>query len=327
MQRAEERVVETPRPIVPQRVEARTVGIELTIRKLALSALTMFGVGYVMVNAPVMILLSYSWLIIPISSQANIAAISGRLLFLLASAISSILGVIFVLGGVKLYEGKSISGTAFLGVSLASFYLLCLGIGSTLLLQGGNVATFLLLVGPILVMMSAATYMVPRSRFKLVGSILGIVGGVLLAYALFNVRIFELVFDWGIPITGPFVSLLVVESIAVIAGPVAALIHAVVGAHGEGKPLEHAFILIVALVYGIGAFIGSLILSMSLWDLVWKSSWTGPLNGLPSWVINTVVFWSASLFLINIGGIALLITSCVGFVFVAKEFSPLLKRA
>jgi len=323
MQKAEERIIETPRPSVAQRVDTRIVRTEMTIRKLALSAFTMLGIGYVMVNASMMILLGYFWSTIPISSQANIAAISGKLLFLMALAISSILGVVFVLGGVKLYEGKSMGGIAFLGVLLGSFYLLCLGLGSMLLLQGGNPAAFLLLVGPILVMISAATYMVPRSRFKLLGSISGIVGGALLAYALFNVRIFELVFDWGIPITGPFMSLVVVENIVVLLGPVAAFIHAVVGTHREEKPLEQAFILIVALVYGIGAFIGSLVLSMSLWDLVWKSPWVGPLFGLPGWVINTTVFWSASLFLINIGGIALLITSCAGFVFAAKEFSQL----
>jgi len=165
--------------------------------------------------------------------------------------------------------------------------------------------------------------MVPNSRFKLAGSISGIVGGALLAYALFNVRIFELVFDWGIPLNGPFMSLLTLEGIVVILGPVAAFIHSIVGANRTESPLAHASILSVALVYGIGMFVGSLVLSMSLWDLVWKSPWSGPLSGLPSWVISTIVFWSASLLLIDLGGIILIITACLGFVFVAKEFSQL----
>jgi hypothetical protein len=323
MRKAEELTVETARLRVPQRVETRNVGIELTLRKLVLSALTMLGVGYVMVNIPVMILLGYFWSTIPISSQANVAAISGRLLFMIASGISSGLGVVIVLGGVKFYEGDSTKDTALLGVLLASFYLLCLGIGSTLLLPSGNIAGFLLLVAPVLALFGAVTYLVPNSRFKLAGSISGIVGGALLVYALSNVRVFDLVFDWGIPFTGPFMSLLALECIAVILGPVAALIHSVVGEKREERPLAHASISLLGLVYGIGVFVGSLVLCMSLWNLVWKSSWTGPLSGLPAWVISTVIFWSASLFLTNIGGVILIITACLGFVFVTKEFSQL----
>jgi len=323
MQKAEEITVETARFSVPQRVETRIVGIELTLRKLVLSALTMLGVGYIMVNLPVMILLGYFWSTLSISSQANIAAISGRMLFIIASAISLGLGIAIVLGGVRFFEGDSTKNAAFLGVLLASLYLLCLGIGSTLLLPSGSLASFLLLVAPVLAIFGAATYMVPHSRFKLAGSISGVVGGALLVYALFNVHIFELVFNWGIPFTGPFMSLLALEGIAVILGPVAALIHAVVGAKREGKPLAHASILLVGLVYGIGVFVGSLVLCMNLWDLVWKSPWTGPLSNLPTWVISTVIFWSASLFLINIGGIILIITACLGFVFVTREFSQL----
>ena len=315
--------VEATRLSVPQRVETRIVGIELTLRKLVLSALTMLGVGYIMVNIPVMILLGYFWSIIPISSQANIVALSGRILFIIASAISLGLGVLILLGGVKFFEGNPTKGTAFLGVLLASFYLLCLGVGSTLLLPSGNLASLLLLVAPLLAMFGAATYMVPSSRFKLAGSISGIVGGALLAYALFNVRIFDLVFDWGIPFNGPFMSLLTLEAITLILGPVAAFIHSLVGTKREGKPLAHASLLLVAMVYGIGMFIGSLMLSMNLWDLVWRSPWAGPLSGLPSWVISTIVFWSASLFLIDLGGITLIITACLGFGFVAREFSQL----
>lgn len=323
MQKTDEMTVETTRLSVPQRVETRIAGIELTLRKMVLSALTMLGVGHIMVNLPVMILLGYFLSTIPISSQANIAAISGRILFIIALAISSSLGIALVLSGVKFYEGNPTKGTAFLGVLLGSFYLLCLGIGSTLLLPSGNLTGFLLLVAPVLAMFGAATYMVPSSRFKLAGSISGIVAGALLAYALFNVRIFELVFNWGIPFNGPFMSLLTLECITVILGPVAAFIHAIVGAKREARPLAHASILLVALVYGIGLLVGSLFLSMSLWDIVWKSPWNGPLNGLPAWVMSTIVFWSASLFLIDLGGIILIITACLGFGFVAKEFSQL----
>jgi len=323
MQKAEEIKVETPRLSIPQRVETRIVGIELTLRKLVLSALTMLGVGYVIVNIPVMILLGYFWSTIPISSQANIAAISGRILFMMASAVSSSLGIVIVHSGVRFFEGKPTKDKALLGALLASFYLLCLGIGSTLLLPSQNLASFSLLVAPILAMLGAATYMVPNSRFKIAGSISGIVGGILLAYGLFNIQIFQLVFDWEIPFNGPFMSLLALEAIVVILCPAAAFINSIAGAKREQRPLAHASILLVALVYGLGLFVGSLILSMSLWDIVWKSPWAGPLNALPSWVTTLVVFWSASLFLINIGGILLIITTGLGFVFVAREYARL----
>jgi len=324
MQKAEEMTVKTPELSAHQLRETRLLGMEWNLRKLALSALTMLGVGYIMSNMPVMILLGYFWSTIPISSQANIAAISGRILFIMASTISLALGGIFVLSGVRLYEGNSLKTTAFLGVLLGSFYLLCLGTGSILMLQGEKPAAFFLLASPILAMISAALFMVPQKRFQLVGSVLGVVGGGMLAYALLDIRMFELVFNWGIPLTGPFMSLLVVESAVVVLGPVAAHVHSVLGTQREERPLKHLFVLLVALVYGVGVFIGSLVTSMSLWDLIWKSPWTGPLMGLPGWVMNTIVFWSASLFLFNIGGILLIVASCLGFVFVAREFSMLL---
>jgi hypothetical protein len=323
MQKADEMTAETAKLSVSQRVETPLVGIELTLRKLVLSALTTLGIGYIMVNAPVMILLGYFWSKIPISSQANIAAISGRMLFIMALAVLSSLGIVMILGGIKFYEGKPTNGATFLGVLLASFYLLCLGIGSTLLLPSGNLSGILFLVAPVLAIFGAAAYMVPHSRFRIAGSIIGIVSGALLAYALFNVRVFDLIFDWGVPFTGPFMSLSVLESIIVVLGPVAAFTYSIVGTSREGKPLAHASVLLVALVYGIGVLVGSLVLSMNLWDLIWKSPWIGPLSGLPAWVISTAVFWSASLFLLNIGGIVLIITACTGFVFVAQEFSQL----
>jgi len=323
MQKAEETTVEPSRLNVSQRIETRIVGMELTLRKLVLSALTMLGVGYVMVNIPMIVLLGYFWSSIPISSQANVVAISGRILFMMGSAVSLILGIVMVFGGVKFFEGKATNGTAFLGVLLAAFSLLCLGTASTLLLPSGNLASFLWMVAPVLAMFGAATYMVPKSRFKLAGSVVGIVGGGLLAYAMFKVPIYELVFNWGIPFTGPFMSFLALEAIVVVLGPVAAFINAIAGAKREDRPLAHASLLIVALVYGVGVFVGTLVLSTSLWDIVWKSPWTGPLNSLPTWITSTAVFWSASLLLVNLGGIILIVTACLGFVFVTREFSHL----
>jgi hypothetical protein len=315
--------IETVDLAIPQQeqVQVQITGVEATLRKLVLSACTMLGVGYVMVNVPIIALLAYFWTAIPISSQANIAAIAGRMLFLFASVVLAVLGVVAVFGGVKFFEGDSTKRIGFLGVLLASIYLLCLGIGSTLILPEGRIEGLLLLVAPVLAIFGAATYMVPQRRFRLAGSVAGIVGGVLLAYVLINLHVWELVFDWGVSFSGPFLAVKALEAITVTLIPVAAFINAVVGENIEAKPLAHAAVLTVALVYGVGVLVGSLVLSMSLWDLVWKSPWLGPLNNVPGWVISTVVFWSASLFLVDIGGIMLVVTACLGFVFVAREFT------
>ena len=306
-----------------QTEEIRVNKVELFMRKIVLAALTMFGIGYILVNVPVAILIGNAVMTIPIASQANISAIAGRVLFLMASVIAAFLGVLFIFGAVKFYERSQTKAMVFLGVLLGSFYLLCLGAGSTLLLSQTNLTALMLIVAPVLVVVSAAAYTSPYTRFRIVGSVLGIVGGVTLAYAIFNFRIFDLVFEWDIPFTGPFMSLTVLESAAVILGPMAACVNSLFDQHAEERPLNHVFTLLVGLVYGVGAFIGSIVLSMSFWNLIWKSPWIGPFQGIPEWIMSTVVFWSASLILVDIGGILLIAGACLGFICVSREFSQL----
>jgi len=303
--------------------ETRASGIELFLRKIGLAALTMLGIGYVLVNVPIAILIGYSVTTIPISSQANISAIAGRILFLLASMVSVVLGGLFVFGAVQFYEREETKGITLLGVLLGCFYLLCLGVGSTLLLSETSLAALMLTVAPILVAVSAATYVSPDMRFRLIGSVLGTVGGVFLAFAIFSLRILDLIFGWGIPFAGPFMSLAVLESAVVVLAPIAACIGSVFAERLEERNVAHVFVLLVALVYGIGAFVGSVVLSMSFWNLVWKSPWLGPFYGVPEWVMSTVVFWSASLVLVDIAGILLIVGACLGFIHVAREFSQL----
>jgi len=230
------------------------------------------------------------------------------------------LGVLFILGAVKFYERSPIKGIVLLGVMLGSFYLLCLGVGSTLLLPEINLAAFMLVVAPILVAVSAAIHTSPSTRFRIVGSVLGIVGSIILGYAIFNFRTSDLIFSWNISFIGPFMSLVVLESAAVVLGSVAASVNSVFD-QLEERPFTHITVILVALVYGVGAFIGSLMLSMSIWDLIWKSPWVGPLHGISEWTMSTVVFWSASLVLMDIGGMLLIAGACLGFIHVAQEFS------
>jgi len=306
-----------------QTEEIKASSVELFLRKIVLAALTMLGIGYILTNVPIALLIGYSLSTIPIASQANINAIAGRILFLAASAISTVLGGLFIFGAVQFYERGKTKGVVFLGVMLASFYLLCLGVGSTLLLSETNPAALMLTSAPILVAMSAATYTSPHTRLRAAGSALGIVGGVVLAYAIFNLRVLNLIFAWNIPFTGPFMSLTVLESAVMIVGPIAACVNSFFGESFEERPLTHAFILLVTLVYGVGSLIGSIVLSMSLWNLIWKSPWIGPLHGIAEWIMSTVVFWSASLVLMDLGGILLIVGACLGFICVAREFSQL----
>jgi len=315
--------VQAPKFIPIHREETRANKVELLLRKIALAALTVLGIGYILGNAPVALLIGYSVSTIPIASQANISAIAGKLLFLMASIIATLLGAVFIFGAVQFYERSQTRGVVFLGVLLGSFCLLCLGVGSTLLLSETNFTALLLIVAPILVAVSAASHASSYTRFRIVGSVLGIAGGVTLAYAIFNFRMLDLVFAWDVPFTGPFMALTVLESVAVILGSVAASVSASFGQRSEERPFSHVFVLLVALVYGLGAFIGSLVLSMSFWDFIWKSPWVGPLHGVPEWVMNLVIFWSASLVLMDIGGILLIAGACLGFVYVAQEFAQL----
>jgi len=291
------------------------------LRKLVLAAASLLGVGYVVVNIPIVILLSYRFSQIPITSAENVSTLAGITLFLMASILLMILGCFLIIGGLQYYRGSASQGVLFLGSLLASFYLLCLGIGS-MLVSGTSLSTMLFIVSPVLVMGAVAVYMGRSVSFKFVGSVLGIIGGVLLAVAIFNQQSLKLVFDWGVPFPGPFMSIGALEAIVVILGPITAFTYSLLAERRE-EPVAHSFLSIVALVYGIGMFIGSQVLAFSFLDLLWKAPWVGPFHGVPQWIFGAVAFWSASLFLLMVGGIVLIVCSCMGFIVAAQEFAQL----
>lgn len=301
----------------------RANGTELLLKKISLAALTMLGIGYILSNIPVGLLIVNSISTIPIASQAAVNAIAGRLLFLMSSMISALLGGLFIYGAVQFYERGETRRIAILGVLLASFQLLCLGVGSTLLLPKIDLPALMLIIGPVIIAASAITCLLPNKKHQLIGASLGVIGGGTLAYAIFNLRIYDLIFAWNLPFTGPFMSLVILESVVVILAPVAALVHTALDKQPRERLLPHSLVLLIALVYGVGAFIGGLVLSMSFWNLIWKAPWLGPLHGVSEWILTTVVFWSASLVLLDIGGILLIIAACLGFVHVSREFSRL----
>jgi len=284
------------------------------------------GLGYVLPNIATVVMLNYFVSQYPIESLGNIYMISGIILFIIASILLMTVGVIIVIGGFQYFIGKVPREAMFLGILLSSFYLLCLGMGSSLIQiqQHLSLPLLMMIAGSVLVMASTAVYVAPSPRFKVVGSLIGITGGVLLAIAIHNSEILELVFDaqappWNVPFPGPFMSIAILEGFALILGSVTALINSI--ARSREKPVTYVFLSIVALVYGIGVFIGSLILSFSFLNLVWKAPWELALYGQPQWVVNTVVFWVASLGMLEIGGILLVLSSCVGFIFATTQFS------
>ena len=298
-------------------------GVESALRKLVLAAATLLGVGYIVVNIPIIILLSHRFSQISISSAQNISELAGITLFLMASILLMIVGGFLIIGGLQYYRGSSPRGVMFLGSLLASFYLLCLGVGSMFMVSQMNLGVMLLIISPVLAMASIAVYMGNAIPFKLVGSIVGIIGGILLAIAIFNHQTLGLVFDLDVPFPGPFMSIATMEAIVVVLGPATAFIYSILANHKE-EPVAHAFLSMVALVYGIGMFIGSQILAFNFLGLLWKAPYPGEiLYGLPQWFFGTVAFWSASLFLLMIGGIILIVSSCMGFIFTAQEFAKL----
>jgi hypothetical protein len=300
-----------------------TGGVEGVLRKLVLAATTLLGVGYIAVDIPIVVLLGYQFSQIPIDSTQNIGKLAGITLFLMASVILIILGCFFIIGGLQFYRGGAHKGVVFLGSLLASFYLLCLGLGSLLMVSQLNLSAILLIASPVLIMGSAALYMGSSIPFKLLSSVLGIAGGILLAVAIFNHEILEPIFEWGIQFPGPFMSIAAMEAIVVILGPVTAFIYSILAERRE-EPIAHAFLSMVALIYGIGMFIGSQVLAFGFLDLLWKAPYAGEvLFDLPRWFFGTVAFWSASLFLLMIGGVILIASSCIGFIFTAQEFAQL----
>jgi len=296
--------------------------LESALRKLIFATMTALGIGYILVNIATTILLGYFLSEFTISSVQIVIEMCGMILFLLASIAMVTLGILFIIGGLQYYRGDKPKGVIFLGTQLASFYLLCLGTGSALLLPQINVYVALLIIGPIFIMIGTAFHVLRPFHFQLISSILGIVGGALLAFVILDLQIFVSVFgEWNVPFSGPFMSMTILEAAALILGSVAVSVHSILGKYRK-SPVKYVFFPIATLVYGTGVFIGSLIHSLGLLDLIWKAPWLPPLYGVPAWVINTTIFWAAGLIFLSAAGIMLVISSYMGFHFatsVSKE--------
>ncbi len=320
----------------PRKVDSNptTTQIEVPIfsrymRKFVLGMTTILGLGFILPNAATIAVLAHILSTFSIYSQEMIFQISGTLLFLIASILLIILGTLIMTWGIRYYKHDSYMDIVFGGVILASFYLLCLGLGSVLLSPQTNLSNLLLVVSPVLIIVSTAAYMTPSFPYRLSGSLLAIVGGALLAIAISNVPPLSLILEWGIegsqstiPFSGPFMSLTLSEGIAVILGSITALVSSL-PFERKAKPLTHVLFSATGLVYGISLFIGAFLLSFSFLNIIWKAPWLGPLYGQSGLLFGAVIFWSASLVMLEIGGLVLILVSCLGFLYAAKEFSQL----
>jgi hypothetical protein len=295
--------------------------LESVLRKMVSVAAVFIGLGYVLPSIATIIMLNYSFSQYPIESVENIYWFSGIIIFIIASILLIAVGVFIVFGGLQYFVGIVSQKIMFVGIMLSSFYLLCLGTGSALILQEVNLLTLLLVATAILVVASATVYMVPSFRLKFVACLLGIVSGISLTTATLNPPILDLVFNWDVPFPGPFMSMAILEGLTIGLASITALFYSISG-NGE-KPMIPVFLSMVALVYGIGVFVGSLVLSLNFLNLVWKAPWELALYGQPNWVLNTVIFWAASLGMLAIGGIILVLCACMGFVLATKQFSQL----
>jgi len=290
------------------------------LRKLVLAAACVLGVGYIASNIATVTLLHYLLSQFTMSSVPTIIQMCGIVLFMIASFLLMAVGAFLILGGLQFYQKITPSGVMFLGVLLSSFYLLCLGIGSMMILSPVSVSAVFLIIGPVLVMAGASTYMAPSFSLKFIGSALGIMGGALLAIATSSLNVLKLAFaEWYVPFLGPFMSMALLEAIAVMLGSVSVLVYLIFKGDRR-EPVSHALLSVVALIYGTGVFVGPLTLSLSLWDLLWKAPWLPPLHDVPKWVMNMTIFWSGSLIIPAIGGILLIVCSFAGLAFAAQEF-------
>ena len=217
----------------------KTEGLQSFLRKLLLGTLTVLGAGYALNSVSMVIMFEYRFSQLSISSAQNVLEMSGILLFILASVVFISLGVLLIVGAIKYYRGSFSSGIVVLGVLLGSFYLLCLGIGSVLLTSEIDLGVVLLIISPMLFMAAIAAYTLGSYRTEFIGSILGLLGGILFTFAIFptfGLQIFKLVFiEWDVPFPGPFMSLAVVEGPALVLGSSAVFVHSMLARYREGK--------------------------------------------------------------------------------------------
>lgn len=283
--------------------------------------MTVVGVGYVLTNASMIVMFEYYFSQLSISSVQNVLEMSGILLYMLASVVFIVLGVLLIVGAIKYYRGYISRGTVALAALLGTFYLNCLGIGSVLLAPQIEFGGILLTLSPVFFMAAIAAHSLQSYRFEFVGSILGLVGAILFMFAVYpalGYQIFELAFaEWNVPFPSPFMSLAIVEGAALVLGSSAVFVHSVLSSHGKGRG-AYVFYPMATLAYGIGLFVGPLILSLSFLDLLWKAPWVGPLHNAPSWVSGTATFWSASLLMLTLGGALLIFSSFIGFYLAAS---------
>ena len=112
------------------------------------------------------------------------------------------------------------------------------------------------------------------------------------------------------------------EGVAVILGSGAVFAHSLLSERKE-KSVSQSLISLVGIFYGIDVFIGPLILSFGLANLLWKAPWLPPLNGAPYYVYGTTILWSVSLLILAMGGVLLTLSSCLEFMFATKRMSKL----
>jgi len=294
------------------------------IRRFVPWVSTVLGIGYILPNAAITVMLAYVLTTFTIASQEIVIQMGGTILFLIASLLLMVLGVLIINWGIRYYTNASCREVVFEGIVLASFYLFCLGVGSALLAPQIGPGELLLVVSPVLIMVSVALYATPSFPYRAIGALLGILSGGSLAIAMFCLQPLKLAFvNWNtgwenIPFLGPFMSLAFSEGLVMILGSITASVH-LLSCGSKTKSASYALFSIIGLVYGISLFIGAFLLSFSLLNIVWKAHWLPPLYGLPAWIFSVVIFWSASLVMLEIGGFVLILISCLGFVFVAKD--------
>ena len=287
------------------------------IHKLILASLIMIGMGFIAPNIAASIITGYKISQTPISSMENVTKFSGLTFFLISFILLIILGISLIIWATQFNIDKVPPlRITILSIQFASIYLLFLSIGSLVCSEAkAGLAPF---ISSVLIMIGTGIYISKSPIIRVASSCIGAIGGILLAYSEFQFSPFQLAFSWDLPYPGLFLSLPVVEAVAIV---IVSIEIAVFTICSEIVELEEEFkiynvvvidlVAIAGIIYAVGIIGSSLRLSLSILNFLWKAPWSPPFYGLPQWMLNVIMYWAASTIVLIIGAVLLIAASCL----------------
>lgn len=289
--------------------------LEDVFRKLAVASSILIGLEFAASSLAALAVLAYYFLNTPISSVDNVVALTGTSVFMLAFIILIVVGALCVAGGIRYYaEENPPEKLVKLAMLSAALYILCLGVGS-LFSSDLTWPILFLILGAILIMLTAALHNPPSPLLKAAWTFTGVAGAILVGVSIMYFQPLAVVFPWdSIIFTGPFLSYPLLEGLAIILLGLAAYTPQFFKGTGETRASKLLFG-VVAIIFGVGIFVGTLMLSLSLLNSGWKAVWgVPPFNEMPEWALNAVMYWAVELATMMFTSVIVIATALVSFV-------------